>query len=560
MWMSADRMVDTRSHWGAQTLVLPAARFWGGLWKRLRGLALLLLLCGLASMQAVRAQSVASLSLSPASLIGGLQASGTVFLTGAAPPGGLTVAIGCQPTNGAALNATTPFPANVVVPAGQSSCNFTFVTSTVNAPTLLTLTATIGASSQSASLTLQPANLRLAQVVPLSTLRLQWDQPTSSAFQLRRDGSVIATLPGNTYTFDDAIAGGFVANHTYVYTLGVVSGSTFTPVDMEMVVPGLAAATDNQAVDSRLDLRYSDVHLLDHVFGATSYRGGLFAGYASDPSKVGRSFARFGPLTATPPTVSAWRTGGISAYFTGLAGSAAGSVTVGCQAIAEAGWDYSKLMWSLTDHSITPSAPVLNPGSATNALTLNYDPANPVVGWQTWNLESALRNALSGGLPLSVAWAATNETAQGWAYFAKKEYNANLAPCATWAWTLPYPLSLCIDGSGIPISGGGDVLTVPIVLKMHGVGVNDSVPVTITSPGTGSNLQPTLTSTIMATGLKQRYFVQCNRVAVGESWTITINAICNGVTISTTITQTQQTNCQDTGGINNPPPVGGGAD
>ena len=45
-------------------------------------------------------------------------------------------------------------------------------------------------------------------------------------------------------------------------------------------------AAENQAVDSRYDLRYGNPTLLDFQFGSSIYKGGLFAGYANDPSRV----------------------------------------------------------------------------------------------------------------------------------------------------------------------------------------------------------------------------------------------------------------------------------
>ncbi len=214
-----------------------------------------------------------------------------------APPGGLSVSLGCNPAGAVGLDANTPFPTTVTVPAGQSGCSYAALTSTANAPTPITITATLGTQSQTTTLTLLPAHLRVTKVLPASTLRLQWDQTNYSFFQLLRDGSLLATLPGSTLTYDDAIAGGFAPNHTYVYTLLGQSNGSYAQIDMEMVIPGsVTTAGSNQAVDSRLDLRYSDNHLLDHVFGATTYRGGLFVGYSSDPVESRTQFRPLRPV------------------------------------------------------------------------------------------------------------------------------------------------------------------------------------------------------------------------------------------------------------------------
>ena len=528
-------------------------------WRRaLPGLLWLWGVCVLSSH--VGAQTLTGVSVSPSSVIGGLQTNLSVTLSAPAPPGGLSVSLGCQPAGAVGLDANTPFPTTVTVPAGQSGCSYAALTSTANAPTPITITATLGTQSQTTTLTLLPAHLRVTKVLPASTLRLQWDQTNYSFFQLLRDGSLIATLSGSTLTYDDAIVGGFAPNHTYVYTLLGQSNGSYAQIDMEMVIPGsVTTAGSNQAVDSRLDLRYSDNHLLDHVFGGTTYRGGLFVGYSSDPSKVGRSFARFGPFTGGQPTNSCWREGNISAYFTGMAGQSAGSVNVGCQAIADAGWDYSKLVWSLTDPTITPSAPSFTPGAATNGVAISYDPANPVVGWQTWDLSSALHSAVIGSLPLSVVWAAVDETSAGWAYFAKTEYNASLGPRAMWAWTVPYPISVCIDTVGgrygAPTEAGPAAAPSAafVTLNMHGLGVGDSVGVTLSGPAGAQTQQVTVT------GLQRRFQLPSSYVRYTEAgWTITVTATCNGVSATSTIDNySTPVDCSGSGG-NLGPPVGGG--
>jgi hypothetical protein len=95
------------------------------------------------------APALAALTVSPSSVIGGGQATGTVTLGTAAPGGGTVVTLS---DNSAA--ATTP--ASVTVPAGATSATFAVSTNAVSAPTSVTLTATLGGLSRTATLSVNP--------------------------------------------------------------------------------------------------------------------------------------------------------------------------------------------------------------------------------------------------------------------------------------------------------------------------------------------------------------------------------------------------------------------
>ncbi len=90
--------------------------------------------------------SLASISLSPATVTGGASSQGVVTLTSAAPSGGLAVALSSS-------NAAATVPASITVPAGATSAAFTVATSSVTASTVVTITASAGGTTQSAALT-----------------------------------------------------------------------------------------------------------------------------------------------------------------------------------------------------------------------------------------------------------------------------------------------------------------------------------------------------------------------------------------------------------------------
>jgi uncharacterized protein (TIGR03437 family) len=93
--------------------------------------------------------TLVSLTLSPAIVQGGNNSTGTVTLTGPAPSGGLLVD----------LLSGNPFVARVspfvMVPAGQNSATFTIATTSVSSTQTVTITASAGGVSQSATLTVQ---------------------------------------------------------------------------------------------------------------------------------------------------------------------------------------------------------------------------------------------------------------------------------------------------------------------------------------------------------------------------------------------------------------------
>ena len=94
--------------------------------------------------------SLSAVTVSPASIVGGTSAQGTVTLTGAAPSGGAVVALASSNA------AVASVPASVTVAAGASSAAFTVTTSAVGANSNATLTATYNGASRTAALSVTP--------------------------------------------------------------------------------------------------------------------------------------------------------------------------------------------------------------------------------------------------------------------------------------------------------------------------------------------------------------------------------------------------------------------
>jgi hypothetical protein len=92
--------------------------------------------------------AVASVTLNPATVLGGNTSQGTVKLTGPALSSGATVTLTSSDT------ALAQVPVSVVVPAAASSATFTITTSSVSSSTTSTISASYNSSTQTATLTI----------------------------------------------------------------------------------------------------------------------------------------------------------------------------------------------------------------------------------------------------------------------------------------------------------------------------------------------------------------------------------------------------------------------
>jgi len=104
--------------------------------------------------------ALASLAVSPVSLLGGASAQGTVTLTAAAAA---DVVVGLASDNAAASVA-----ASVTVPAGQTSTNFPIPTSQVASLQNVTISASLNGGTKTAALAVNPVVLSAVAVAPTS--------------------------------------------------------------------------------------------------------------------------------------------------------------------------------------------------------------------------------------------------------------------------------------------------------------------------------------------------------------------------------------------------------
>jgi hypothetical protein len=129
---------------------------------------------------------IASLTVSPSSVVGGTPSTGTVTLATTAPTGGTVVALGSQ------LPGLASVPSDVTVPAGATRASFPVTTFASSFTTVVQLSATLGGSSQFATITVGPASTPTPPPPPTGLTAPSLVSPASDA-QLS---------PGRSITFD----------------------------------------------------------------------------------------------------------------------------------------------------------------------------------------------------------------------------------------------------------------------------------------------------------------------------------------------------------------------
>jgi len=110
------------------------------------------------------ADTVSSFSVNPTAVIGGNSTTATLAISSVAGPYGQTVAID------AGGNAGVTGPSSATVPFGNSSVTFSVTTTYVSSQTVATITATLGSSSMSASLTIDPATITGVSMSPTAVI------------------------------------------------------------------------------------------------------------------------------------------------------------------------------------------------------------------------------------------------------------------------------------------------------------------------------------------------------------------------------------------------------
>ena len=140
------------------------------------------------------APTISGISCHSTSITGSLADPCTVTLSGSAPRGGLTVALGSSSTN-------VTVPGAVTVPAAASSATFTADAAAVSIAQAVKLTATTGAISKSVSLQLDPALAQLSvNATKISFGPIVVNLPTIQLVTLTSTGKAAVTVDSVSVT------------------------------------------------------------------------------------------------------------------------------------------------------------------------------------------------------------------------------------------------------------------------------------------------------------------------------------------------------------------------
>ncbi len=118
------------------------------------------------------AATLSSVTASPSSVVGGNTTTGAVTLTAPAPSGGVPVSLSSSNTTAALV------PASVTIPAGATSATFTITSKAVTASTPVTISASFGGITRTATLT-------VTQPVAADTVAIQAAEYKSANRELR---------------------------------------------------------------------------------------------------------------------------------------------------------------------------------------------------------------------------------------------------------------------------------------------------------------------------------------------------------------------------------------
>jgi len=144
----------------------------------------------------VLAPTLNDLTVSPSILQGGSNTTGTVSLTGEAPPGGVKVSLTGNQT-------TITVPKSVTVPSAATSTKFIVATAKVSKQSIAKVTATVGSTSIGTPLTLNPSPLVGLSLSPATvfggavstgTVRLDSNAPVGGFAVFLSSNSPVATV------------------------------------------------------------------------------------------------------------------------------------------------------------------------------------------------------------------------------------------------------------------------------------------------------------------------------------------------------------------------------
>jgi len=182
---------------------------------------------------------VASLTLSPTTVVGGTTVSGTVTLNAVAGPGSKAISVRLTTTTIAAEP-----PVTVIIPIGASSANFTVTTKAVAKNTVATITATLGLSSQKATVTIDAPALKGVVIDPYTvqgsaltvvtgTVTISSPAPYGFVVMLKSSDTEAALVPIYVIIPEGKITGAFRVTHRRVTATSTVTVTAVHSTDSQ---------------------------------------------------------------------------------------------------------------------------------------------------------------------------------------------------------------------------------------------------------------------------------------------------------------------------------------
>jgi hypothetical protein len=245
----------------------------------------------------VRSAAVASVQVSPVTVLGSQSAVGRVNLTTPAPDGGLVVDLTSSNTN-------VIVPATVRVAAGETFAAFDVQTKSVTAQAVATITATFNGASKTTTLSVNALVLQNLTVsatsvtggnVLTATVTLSAPAPTGGVSVALASNNAVVTVPATV-----AVAAGQTTATVDIMTVAVTSNTNVTVTASLLGVSKTSAVTVTAPGLTRLSLNPSSVvggnattATID--IGSPAPAGGLVIALSSNRSDV------LAPSTVTVP-------------------------------------------------------------------------------------------------------------------------------------------------------------------------------------------------------------------------------------------------------------------
>lgn len=318
----------------------------------------------------VKAPTVQSVVVAPATVTGGTSSGGTVTLSSPAPAGGREVQLSSN-------NVAAQVPSSVTVLAGQTTAVFAIQTSTVNLDTVVTITGSSFGSSSSGSLTVEspiattisfsPATV-VGGVSSTGTITLSGPAPSTGLQVALSSNKAFVTVPasitvpaGATEVTFNALTSTVAANSTATIT-GTIGARTATGT-LTVTAPQLTGLTVRPV----------------SVPGGTSSNGTVTLSSAAPVGGVTVALSSSSLKAGVPATVSIVE-GATSAQFTvttvGVAASVSAVITGSLNGISATD---TLTVTAPTVVSVTLD-PTTVPGGRTSTGTVNIGYAAPVGG------------------------------------------------------------------------------------------------------------------------------------------------------------------------------------